>query len=107
MASLTKQISAAGSVYTQEDMKKILPDRYDDNPTMRSKLESLVPILKAKVEEAKVVFGSARAGKEKTNAIRVLKTMPDIIKVLESSISQTNRRSDQEESERILGITPR
>ena len=107
MSALTKQISAAGSVYTQEDMKKILPQPGDDNPTMRSKLESLVPILKTKVAEAKVVFLNARAGKEKTNATRVIKTMPDLIKVLEASISQKNRRSDQEESERILGIQPR
>ena len=107
MPSLTKQISAAGSVYTQEDMKKILPQPGDDNPTMRSKLESLVPILKTKVAEAKVVYLNARAGREKTNAVRIIKTMPDLIKVLEASISQKNRRSDQEESERILGITPR
>ena len=107
MSALTKQISAAGSVYTQEDMKKILPQPGDDNPTMRSKLESLVPILKTKVAEAEVVYLNARAGKEKTNAVRVIKTMPDLIKVLEASISQKNRRSDQEEAERILGITPR
>ena len=107
MPSLTKQISAAGSVYTQEDMKKILPQPGDDNPTMRSKLESLVPILETKVAEAKVVYLNARAGREKTNAVRIIKTMPDLIKVLKASISQKNRRSDQEEAERILGITPR
>jgi hypothetical protein len=66
-----------------------------------------VPILKTKVAEAEVVYLNARAGKEKTNAVRVIKTMPDLIKVLKASISQKNRRSNQEEAERILGIQPR
>ena len=107
MPSLIKQISASGSVYTQEDMKGILPQQGDSNPLMQSKLESLVPLLQSRLEEARIVYPTARAGVMKSNAIRVMKTMPSIIAVLEESISQKNRRSDQEESERILGITPR
>lgn len=102
MPSLTKQISASGSVYTQEDMKRILPQPGDSNPLMQSKLESLVPLLRSRLEEAKIVYPTARAGVMKSNAIRVMKTMPSIIAVLEESISQKNRRPVNEEADRIL-----
>ena len=102
MPSLTKQISASGSVYTQEDMKGILPQPGDSNPLMQSKLESLVPLLRSRLEEARIVYPTARAGVMKSNAIRVMKTMPSIIAVLEESISQKNRRPVNEEADRIL-----
>tara|TARA_R100000664_G_C2754076_1_gene141592 strand:+ start:1175 stop:2545 length:1371 start_codon:yes stop_codon:yes gene_type:complete len=100
--ALTKAISSQGSVYTQEKMDKILPQPTDSNPAMQSKLESLVPILVSKVEEAKIVAPNAKAGEQRSRALRILKTIPGIISALETSISQKNRRPVNEEADRIL-----
>ena len=100
--ALTKAISSQGSVYTQEKMNEMLPQPLDSNPLMQSKLESLVPVLEAKVAEAKIVAQTARAGEQRSRALRVLKTMPGIISALNTSISQKNRRPVNEEADRIL-----
>jgi hypothetical protein len=100
--ALTKAISSQGSVYTQEKMNEILPQPRDSNVVMQSKLESLVPVLVSKVEEAKIVAQTARAGEQRSRALRVLKTMPGIISALKTSISQKNRRPVNEEADRIL-----
>ena len=100
--ALTKAISSQGSVYTQEKMNEILPQPKDSNVVMQSKLESLVPVLVSKVEEAKIVAQTAKAGEQRSRALRVLKTMPGIISALKTSISQKNRRPVNEEADRIL-----
>ena len=100
--ALTKAISSQGSVYTQEKMDEILPQPRDSNIVMQSKLESLVPVLEAKVAEAKIVAQTARAGEQRSRALRVLKTIPGIISALKTSISQKNRRPVNEEADRIL-----
>jgi hypothetical protein len=100
--ALTKAISSQGSVYTQEKMNEILPQPRDSNVVMQSKLESLVPVLVSKVEEAKIVAQTARAGEQRSRALRVLRTIPGIISALKTSISQKNRRPVNEEADRIL-----
>ena len=104
LPALTKAISSQGSVYTQEKMETILPQRGDSNVRMESKLESLVPILESKLGEARVVLQTAKAGEQKSRAVRILKTMPGIISALKESISQKNRRPANEEADRILGL---
>ena len=94
---MVKEISAKGSVYTQKKIEALLPSTKNSDSSNYAIIQSLIPLLKNKLEEAeKVLINSntiypndkKRASKALQDAISVKNQLQQIIPVLNDSIIQ-------------------
>ena len=94
---MVKEISARGSVYTQKKIEDLLPSTKNSDASNYAKIQSLIPLLKNKLEEAEEVLINSntiypndkkRASKALQDAISVKNQLQQIIPVLNDSIIQ-------------------
>ena len=87
MPNLVKQISSQGSVRTQQDVKRILPNDRDNDSEMRSKVERLIPVLEQKLREAmSAQREEGLTASQKTLSVNVINTFPNLIASLRESL---------------------
>ena len=114
MPNLVKQISSQGSVRTQQDVKRILPNDRDNDSEMRSKVERLIPVLEQKLREA--ISAQREEGltaSQKTLSVNVVNTFPNLIASLRESLMEFERNygntggsktAAQTAADKILGL---
>tara|TARA_R100001440_G_scaffold642_2_gene2015 strand:- start:6974 stop:8635 length:1662 start_codon:yes stop_codon:yes gene_type:complete len=114
MPNLVKQISSQGSVRTQQDVKRILPNDRDNDSEMRSKVERLIPVLEQKLREA--ISAQREEGltaTQKTLSVNVVNTFPNLIASLRESLIEFERNygntggsktAAQTAADKLLGV---
>ena len=93
-------ISTHGGKWAREDIMRMIPQEDDTNADMRSKIKRLVPRMRKKLVEARLIYkkGTSNASIRNT-ALQISYQFPGIIKILDQSIGGGGKI---EEAERIL-----
>tara|TARA_A100000171_G_scaffold50685_1_gene62755 strand:+ start:1579 stop:2523 length:945 start_codon:yes stop_codon:yes gene_type:complete len=93
---LTKSLSDKGSVYTQQNIARLLPQPGDTNAQMVAKMESLIPLLRRQIDEAKKVAVNPNAqAAYRTNAREMLSSGPAALAAYEKAVENYRRREGQ------------
>ena len=93
---LVKRISDKGSVYTQQNIARLLPQPSDTNAQMVAKMESLIPLLDRQIEDAKKVALDPNAQQAyRTNAQEMLAAGPPALAAYKKSVENYRRREGQ------------
>ena len=89
LPGLVKSISTTGAVRSQQDAKRLIPAAGDTNPEMRSKIDRLVPVLKAKLVEAVNAQKQEKlTPTQRTLSQQVISTYPNLIATLEETLKE-------------------
>ena len=110
LPGLTRSISSTGAVKTQEGAKLLIPNPFDNDNKMASKVNSLIPVLQQKLQEADNVLKSPGkiTASQRTLATQITSTYPQIISALEISKDRYEKRNTKSETQtkadEILGI---
>jgi len=110
LPGLVKSISTTGAVRTQEAAQQLIPSPLDNDNKMASKVNSLIPVLQQKLQEADNVLKSPGkiTASQRTLAIQITSTYPQIISALEISkdrYEKRNTKSDNQiKADEIIGI---
>lgn len=93
---LTKSLSDKGSVYTQQNIARLLPQPSDTDAQMVAKMESLIPLLERQINEAKNVAANPNAQPAyKTNALEMLSSGPAALAAYKNAVENYRRREGQ------------
>jgi hypothetical protein len=93
---LTKSLSDKGSVYTQQNIARLLPQPGDTNAQMVAKMESLIPLLDRQINEAKKVALNPNAqAAYRTNALEMLSSGPAALAAYKKAVENYRRREGQ------------
>ena len=91
-------ISTHGGKWAREDIMRMIPQEDDTNADMRSKIKRLVPHMRKKLVEARLIYkkGTSNASVRNT-ALQISYQFPGIIKVLDQSIGGGGKIEEAEE----------
>ena len=108
LPGLVRSISSTGAVRTQEAAQQLIPNPFDNDNKMASKVNSLIPVLQQKLQEADNVLKSPGkiTASQRTLATQITSTYPQIISALQISkdrYEKKNTKSDvQTKADEIL-----
>ena len=99
--AFVKALSDKGSVYTQQEINKILPQTSDSNSVMRAKMKALPALLRRQVEaDQKLIETGMGTESQRAIAFSNLQKLPAIAASLEQiilrDITQGKEFSDEE-----------
>ena len=110
LPGLVRSISSTGAVRTQEGAKKLIPNIYDSDNKMSSKVNALIPVLQQKLQEADNVLKSPGkiTASQRTLATQITSTYPQIISAMQLSKDRYEKRNAKSETQKkadeILGF---
>ena len=110
LPGLVRSISSTGAVRTQEAAQQLIPSPLDNDNKMASKVNSLIPVLQQKLQEADNVLKSPGkiTASQRTLATQITSTYPQIISALNISKDRYEKRNTKTETQKkadeILGI---
>jgi len=101
--AFVKALSDKGSVYTQQEINKILPQTSDSNPVMRAKMKALPALLRRQVEaDRKLISTGMGTETQRAVAFSNLQKLPAIAASLEQIIERDITQGEAKTEEDLL-----